>query len=218
MEDEIKQKTLNTGTTTVGLVSKDGIVLGADKRVTLGGRIVANRKFEKVVLINKDIAVTTAGSVSDIQLLVKILKAQLKLLEMRRDKKITVKEVANLLGGLVYNNIRKFSMIPGITGFLLGGADNNGFYLYEIGMDGSATLYDDYATDGSGMMFATGVLESSYKPDISLKEAITLAGKAINAAIQRDTATGDGLDIVTITKKGAQKILTKEITTIIREI
>jgi len=217
MQEEIAQKILQTGTTTIGLVCKEGILLGADKRVTLGGRIVASKKFEKVVMVNNETAVATAGSVSDVQLLVKILKAQLKLMEMRRDRKATVKETVNLLAGLVYNNIRRFSMIPGVTGFLLGGTDKQGCFLYDIGMDGSITQYDDYVTDGSGMMFATGVLEANFKPDLSAKEASSLVIKALNAAMQRDTATGDGLDIILVTKKGAQKFLTREITSQIKE-
>ena len=88
----MKENILTTGTTTVGIVCKDGIVLAADRRATLAGRIIVEKKTEKIVTINEDIAVTTAGSVSDVQLLVKILQAQLKLLEVRRGRKANIKE------------------------------------------------------------------------------------------------------------------------------
>ena len=206
---------LQTGTTTVGIVCKDGIILAADRRATLGGRIIVEKKTEKIVQINDDIAVTTAGSVSDVQLLVKILKAQLKLMEVRRERKASIREAANLLGTMVYGNIRRFSTIPAITGFLLGGRDEEGIYLYGLYIDGSVTLFDDYTADGSGFMFAIGVLENSYKKGISVNEGVKLAIQAINSAIQRDAATGNGIDVVAITKDGVKKVYEREINTTI---
>jgi len=212
-----EDKILKTGTTTVGIVCKDGIILAADRRATLGGRIIIEKNTEKIVSITEDIAVTTAGSVSDVQLLIKVLKAQLKLMEVRRDRKASVKEASNLLATMVYNNIRKFSLIPSITGFLLGGRDDNGIYLYGLYIDGSITLFDDYTADGSGFMFAIGVLENSYKKGISINEGIKLAIQAVNAAIQRDAATGNGIDVVTITKDGVKKVYGKEINTYVTQ-
>ena len=202
-----------TGTTTVGVVCKDGIVLGADRKVTLGGAIVSSKKFEKVVIINEDFAMTVAGLVSDIQLLTKLIKAQIRLDELRKGKKIKVKEAANLLANLVYSNVRKYSTIAGITGFLFGGRDKEGFYLYELGMDGSLTKFDDYIADGSGMLFALGVLEANYKETMSVEDGVKLVVSAVNAAIQRDTGSGAGCDVITITKDGAKKVFAKQLDT-----
>lgn len=207
MEDKI----VKTGTTTVALVCKDGIVLAADKRATLGGMIVGHKDVDKVLIINDNLALTTAGGVSDIQLMVKLLKAQMKLDEIRRDRQLNTKEIANLLATMVYGNIRKMSMIPGISAFLLGGKDNEGYHTYDIGPDGSVLPVKDYICDGSGMMFATGVLEANYKKNMNIEEGIKLAVKAVNAAIQRDTCSGNGIDVVTITNKGARKVFTKEL-------
>ena len=124
------------GTTTVGIVCKDGIVLAADKRATFAGRIVANKSVDKIVQISENLVFTTAGSVSDVQLITKLIKAELTLLKIRSGREVGVKTTANLLGAIVYQNIRKFSPIPGITGFLLGGKDETGFYLYELGLTG----------------------------------------------------------------------------------
>lgn len=207
----MNQEIIKKGTTTVGIVCKDGIVLAADKRVTLGGSLVSNKKVEKVVKITDEIAITTAGMVSDIQLIVKLIRAELSLKNIRTGKKPTIKEAANLLATLVYQNIRKFSPILGVTGFLLGGKDHTGFYLYEIGPDGSTLINDDFATEGSGMVMALGVLDTLYKKDLIISEGIKLAVKAINAAMQRDTATGEGIDVVTITKEGVKKVLTRRV-------
>ena len=201
------------GTTTVGIVCKDGVVLAADKRATLGGRIVADKKVEKVVKITDNIAVTTAGSVSDIQLLVKLIRAELSLKKIRTRKEPTVSETANLLGMMVYNNIRKFSAIPGITGFLLAGKDTEGYHLYEIAPDGSLMKEDTFKADGSGFMMALGVFDTLYKNGMTTAEGVKLAVKAISAAIQRDTATGEGIDVMVINKDGVKKVLSQQLDT-----
>ena len=203
-----ESKIQKTGTTTLGMVCKDGILLAADKKVT-AGNLVSSTKFDKVIIINDSIAITTAGLVSDVQLLTKLIRAQIKLDELRRNKKIKIKEAANLLANLVYNNVRKMSIIQGITGFLMAGVDNEGFYLYELGIDGSLNRFDDFVADGSGMMFALGVLESHYKQDLTVEQAKEVAIKAISASMMRDTASGGGIDIVTITKEGTKKVYSK---------
>ncbi len=206
----MNKELLKTGTTAIGIVCKDGLVLAADRRAS-AGYMIADKKSRKIILVNEDIAITTAGLVSDIQLLTKVIKAQLKLIEIRRAKKSTVKQAANLLAGMVYANIRRMSMVPGIVGFILGGKDLSGFRLYNLGVDGSITDVDDYAADGSGMQFALGVLESNYRKDMTLNDGIKLAVSAINTAIQRDIATGNGIDVVTITKDGVKFVLEKEV-------
>ncbi len=210
MGDDFKNIT-KKGTTTIGIVCKEGIVLAADKRVTLGGQIVSNKKVDKVVKITDNMAVTTAGSVSDIQLVVKLIKAELNLKRIRTNRDSTMKESVNLLGSIVYQNIRKFSPILAVTGFLVGGKDNEGLYLYNVGPDGSIMIEDDYSSVGSGMEFAYGVLDTLYKSGMSIQDGIKLGIKAVNAAMQRDTATGEGIDVVTITKEGVKKVLTKKV-------
>ena len=206
----MEMEKLKTGTTTIGIACNEGVVLAADRRAS-AGYMVADKKAQKVFKINEDIAITTAGLVSDIQLLSKIIRAQLKLIEVRNSKKASTKQAANLMAGLVYSNIRKMSMFQSMVGFILAGRDSKGFHLYEIGIDGSLTQYDDYCADGSGMMFALGVLEAEYKKDLSISEGVKLAVKTINTAIKRDIATGNGIDVMTITKDGVKKVFEKEL-------
>jgi proteasome beta subunit len=201
---------LKTGTTTVGIKCKDGLILAADKRAT-AGNLIADKKTKKVYLINKFMAMTVAGSVSDIQLLAKLVKAELKLKDYRVGRPSNVKEAANLLSGMVYNNIRKMSMMPGISHFLFGGYDKQGFSLYDIFPDGSLTEIDDFVASGSGSVFAYGVLETLYEEDMSSEDAIKLAIKAVNAALQRDTGSGNGIDIIKITKEGSEEMITQEL-------
>jgi proteasome beta subunit len=197
------------GTTTLGIICKDGIVLAADKRATLAGRIISNKDVDKVVQISDNMAFTTAGLVSDIQLITKLIKAELRLRKVRTSEETSVKEAANLLGNITYQNIRKFSTIPGIVGFLLAGKDETGFHLYELAPDGAVMEHAEYAADGSGMMMAWGVLDTLYDKNITINDGVKLAIKAINAAMNRDAATGEGIDVFTVTKEGVKKVFHK---------
>jgi proteasome beta subunit len=203
---------LKTGTTTVGLVCKDCVILAADKRATAGNLIV-DKSVRKVVPINDTLAVTTAGSVSDLQLLIKYLKAELRLKELRTSRPSTVKEAANLLGGMVYGAIRSYSTMPSITHFLIGGTDNEATHLYDLYPDGSITKVADFVSTGSGSVFAFGVLETRYKKELSENEGVELAIMAINAALQRDTYSGQGIDVMVIDKKGVREAFHKMLDT-----
>lgn len=204
------EERLKTGTTTIGIVCKDGVVIAADKRATAGTMIV-DKRAEKVHIISDDFAVTIAGSVSDAQLLIKLIRAEMKLKEIRTDKKPTVKEAANLLGGLLYNSIRQMTMIPSIAHFLLAGKDKEGTHLYDLFPDGSVTKIRDFDSSGSGSVFAFGVLETQYKPDMSTADGVKLAVKAVNTALQRDSCSGNGIDVVVITEKEIKRVIQREL-------
>lgn len=205
MENQLK-----TGTTTIGIACTDGVVLAADKRATAGTMIV-DKRAEKTHVISEDFAVTIAGTVSDAQLVIKLIRAELKLKEVKTNKKPTAKEAANLLGGLLYSIIRNPSMLPGIAHFLLGGRDHLGIHLYDLFPDGSVTKIKDYVSSGSGSVFAYGVLETQYYSEITTEEAVKLAMKAINAALNRDSASGNGVDVLVINEKGIRQVVQKEV-------
>ena len=198
------------GTTTVGIVCKDAVILAADRRAT-AGTLIVDKKAQKVHKITDNIAVTIAGAVADAQLLIKLLRAEVKLKAIRTRRVPTVKETANMLGGLLYSNIRQFSLIPGITHFLLAGYDKDGLHLYDLFPDGSVTEIDDYTSSGSGSVIAYGVLESQYQKDLPVDAALKLAIKSVNAALQRDSATGNGIDAIKVTTKGIERAFSEEI-------
>ena len=209
------QNIAKKGTSTIGILCKDGVILAADRRAT-SGYLIASKKTEKIIQISDKMAITMAGTVSDAQLLTKLIKAELKLKSLRTGRETNVKETANLLGSMIYGNIRKFSIIPGIATFILGGADNEGIHLYDLFADGSVTEIDDYVSTGSGSVFAYGVLEAMYKNDLLIKDALPVAIKAMNSALQRDIASGDGVDAVAVTKEGVKKIFSKDIDTTVK--
>lgn len=215
MADKINN--IKHGTTTIAVKCKEGIVLVADKRASLGDFMIGDKDVQKIYLITDNIAVTHAGTMSDAQLLTKLLKAELQLKRIRTKREVTVKEAANLLAGMMYENIRKMSMIPGVVGMLMGGKDPRGFHLYNLGIDGSVMEKKNYSTDGSGMIFAIAILDAEYKSDLNIEQGIQLALKAMNAALKRDFHTGDGVDIYTVTDEGIKKVATKKVPTRIED-
>lgn len=191
-------ETRKTGTTTLGIVAKDCIVLAADKRVTAGG-MIANKNFTKIMPINERMILTISGVVSDVQLLVKYIKAELKLKDFKTGMQSSVKSAANLLGSFNYSGLRYQGSI---AGFLLGGVDHDGSHLFQITPDGVVEHIDEYEATGSGSIFALPVIESQYKAGMSEAEACALAKKAIGVAMERDTASGNGYDLFVINKSG----------------
>ncbi len=199
---------LKTGTTTVGLLCKEAVVLAADMRATAGNLIV-DKRVDKVVPVTERIAVTTSGSVSDLQLLLKYLKAELKLKRIQTGRGVTVKESAHLLSAWVYTILRSQM---GVCHFVLGGYDTEA-KLYDIYPDGSLTEVNDFVASGSGSVIAYGLLEDQYKEGMTIEQGVQLALKAVNAALQRDSASGNGINIFVITKEGVRKELTKTLAT-----
>ena len=206
----ISEDLMKTGTTTLAIKCKDGLVLAADKRAT-AGNFIANKKMNKVFAVTEQIVLTMAGTVSDAQLMTKLFRAELQLKTYRTKRLPSMKESANLLAGLVYSNIRKMSMIPGVSHFLIAGKDIEGFHLYDLYPDGSLTEIDDFVSSGSGSVMAYGVLETLYKTDLTVEEGVDLALKAVNAALQRDSASGNGVDVVTVTQTGIKRVIKKEL-------
>ena len=208
MDDEIKKNILKTGTSLVGIVCKDGVVMAGDKKTTAGGRLVMNKNTQKVCQLNDYLVISGTGTASDIELAKKLITAQLKLKELKDKKTPTVKEAANMIAMSSYQNIRKPSMIPFMAGLMVGGLNENGTAeLYSVEPAGSVMRVEDFdANFSSGMPYILGMLEQNYKPNLTVEEGINLAADAIKAATERDTASGYGVDIFTITKEGIKKV------------
>jgi len=215
MDQELRKHVTKTGTTTVGIVCKDGIVIAADKRATYGGdggvSYIAGKNQDKILEVNSDIIVTTAGVASDTRKLIKIVRAELKLKELKARTRSTIKQAANLFSSIAYQNIRQPSMIPAITHFLLGGKDIEGVYLYDINPDGFLIQSTDFVATGSGMVHCNPILDSDYKKGLTLEEGTALAKKCIMASMGRDPASGEGIDIYTVTKDKIEQVSKQKI-------
>lgn len=215
MDAELKKSILKTGTTTLGIVCKDGIVIAADRRVSFGtsdnqGVAYIAGKHPKIFEVFPNVLVTTAGQASDTRKVIKIVRAELKLKELRSRSKPKIKQIANLFSSMLYQNIRQPSMIPSIAHFLLSGYDEDGFYLYDVMPDGFLEKIEDYAASGSGMVQVNPILDSDYHKNISIEEGIKLAKKCIKASMGRDPGTGEGIDIYVVKKGEVEPVLTQK--------
>jgi len=212
MDAELKNSFLKTGTTIVGIVCKDGVIMASDRQST-AGNIVMNKNSQKTKKINDYLLVSGTGMVSDIQRIEKVLSAELKLKELRSKSRPSVKQSANLLSNMLYSGIRQPSMIPTQMGSLIGGFNEDGTCeLYSIEPAGSVVKVEDFdANCGSGMPYVLGLLERQYKKGLSVEEGVELAKECIKSSTQRDTGSGFGIDIFTITKSGIKKVVSQEI-------
>lgn len=200
MHDEKMDKYMK-GTTTVGLVCRDAVILAADHRATMG-TLIADKEAKKIWEIADHMALTTAGVVGDNQALVRLMKAEAALYELQ-SRKMPVDAAATLLSNIL-NQQRYF---PLYIQMILGGYDTEG-RVYEVDMVGGVTP-KKYSATGSGSPVSYGVLEALFKENMSVDEAKEVVTKAMKAAIERDSAVGNGFDILTITKKGITRELVK---------
>ncbi|NPA22493.1 MAG: archaeal proteasome endopeptidase complex subunit beta [Candidatus Micrarchaeota archaeon] len=187
---------LETGTTTVGLIFKDGVVLAADKRASMG-HYIASKDVIKIAKIDDHIGVTIAGSVGDAQALIRFLKNQARDYKYDHGRPIPVKSLVTLLSNILFY-YRYYS--PFLIQMIVGGVDKKP-RLYNVDMLGGVTE-EKFTATGSGTTLAISVLENEYKPNLSLKEAVKIAEKAVLTAMKRDSGSGEGVTIAAITKKG----------------
>ena len=177
------------------MVFRDYVVLAADKRAT-AGHIVAHKNVKKIVRIDERSAITTAGLVADAQALADTLRSEARYYELSVGKPMKLRSMASLLS--LKLNSSKYS--PYIVQLILGGYDyEEGPKVFAIELYGDVTE-EKYTATGSGSPIAIGVIESSYKPDLPVKEAIELAVKAVASASLRDVFSGEGIDVVVISK------------------
>ena len=196
----------------MGIVCKDGIVMAADRQVTAGHSVMGKNE-RKVFQVNENLVMAGCGVAGDIQRVPKILTAELRLKELRSKSKPSVKHAASLLMNINYGGIRQPSMIPQQAGFLVGGFNENGTTeLYSIEPAGSVMKVEDFdANFGSGAPYVYGLLERQYKKGMSVKDGVELATEAIKSSTQRDTGSGHGIDVFTITKSGILKVVEQTI-------
>ncbi len=214
MNDEISAKVLKTGTLTLGIICKDGIVVAADRKQSYagqgGGVSYIAGKAKKIQEINDRMIATTAGNASDSRKVAEILSAELRLKELKTRESASVKEAANLLANMLFQNIRTPSMIPSIAHFLLAGYDESGIYLYDLSPDGYLQQSEDYSASGAGFMQAHPILDSEYKKGMTIDEGIKLAVKCIRASMGREPSVGEGIDVYVVKKGDIKQVLEQE--------
>ena len=185
------------GATTVGVICKDGVILASERRVNYG-YFVMSKSGKKVFKIADKIGAACAGIVADMQILTREVTAHLNIYSFEREQTVTVRTAAKLMGSLLFE--RRY--FPYLTQTIVGGIDETGAKLFVLDPLGSV-IEDKYTAVGSGSEIAMGLLESDFKEDMSVDDAKGLVRKAIKAGSARDIASGEGLDMLIITDKGA---------------
>ena len=184
------------GTTTVGIVCTDGVVLGTEHRATMG-TLIAHKSTQKLFKIDENIGITTAGLVGDAQVLTRYLSAEVQLYKLKKKSPITIKAastmMANILSGRRY--------MPYWVALVIGGVDSSGGHVYSLDAAGGC-IPDKYTTTGSGSPYVYGVLEDHYKDDMNVDKGADLAIRGISVAMKRDSASGNGVDIGIINEDG----------------
>jgi proteasome beta subunit len=202
MQEKIEKLALK-GTTTVGVVCTDGVILASDTRVTMG-YFVAHKQGKKIYQIDDHIAMTISGGVADAQYVVEVLKVNAKLYKLNNNRPMPVKAASRLVGNVL------FSARGGLMAqILVGGVDDTGPHVFSLDPFGSLIEEKCVAT-GSGSPIAYGVLEDKFKEDAKLKDMLPVVVQAVDSAMKRDIASGNNYDIVLITKKGYRALSTEE--------
>ena len=201
MQEEVKK----TGTTTLGMVCKDGVVVATERRATMG-TLIAHKTTKKLFKVDDHLALTTAGLVGDVQVLARYLSAEAKLYKLGRETKMPVEAAATLMANIL--NQRKF--YPYYVQLIIGGYDSSGGHVFSLDSAGGA-IPDKYTSTGSGSPYVFGVLEDHYREDMTVEEGIDLAIRAITAAMKRDSASGDGIDVAVITPDGFRLLSDDEV-------
>ncbi|MBN1281312.1 MAG: archaeal proteasome endopeptidase complex subunit beta [Candidatus Thermoplasmatota archaeon] len=194
-----------TGTTILGMVCKEGVVIATEHRATMG-TLIAHKATKKLYKIDNHLALATAGLVGDLQVLARYLSAETKLYSLKRDVKMSVQSAATLMSNIL--NSRKF--YPYYVQLILGGWDSEGGHVYSLDAAGGS-IPDKYTAGGSGSPYVFGLLEDSYRDDMPINDGIDLAIRAITAAMGRDSASGNGVDVAVITEKEFKMIPEDEI-------
>ncbi|MDH7477526.1 MAG: archaeal proteasome endopeptidase complex subunit beta [Candidatus Bathyarchaeota archaeon] len=197
---DIANQLMLKGTTTIGVVCKDGVILASDTRVTMGF-YVAHKHGKKVYRIDDHLAMTISGSVADAQRTVDILTANAQLYKINMGRPLPVSSAARLVANLLFSS----RYAPLLTQVLVGGVDDTGPHVYSLDPFGSLTEEKCVAT-GSGSPIAYGVLEDKYKEDMSVAELLPIIVKAVNSAMKRDAASGDSFNVAVIDKKGYREL------------
>ena len=196
---------VETGTTTLGMVCREGVVLAADRRAT-AGTMIAHKRTRKVYRIDDNLGLTTAGLVGDLQQLARYITAEVELYRLKRNAHMPVESAATLTANILAG--RRF--FPYYVQLVIGGVDRKGNHVFSLDLAGGC-LPDKFVSTGSGSPYVYGVLEDHYREEIALSDGVDLAIRAVNAAMRRDAASGEGIDVATITPQGYTEFQDKDV-------
>ena len=186
------------GATAVGITYNGGLVLASERRIAYGNFVVS-KTTKKTFVITPHVGAACAGLVADMQILSLQVSALAKIRKMEIKRDVPPNTIAKMMSNMMYE--RRF--FPLLTQVIVGGLVDSPviFTLDPLG----SVLPDDYAAVGTGAEMALGILDQQYKKELNEAEATDLAVKSVRAAIMRDSASGDNIDVLVIDKNGIKE-------------
>ncbi|PSN36942.1 Proteasome subunit beta type-7 [Blattella germanica] len=186
-------KAVKTGTTIVGIIFKDGIILGADTRAT-EDTIVSDKNCSKIHFLAPNMYCCGAGTAADTEMTTQMIASQLELHRLNTGRVVPVITANTMLRQMLF----RYQGYIGAA-LVLGGVDSTGPHLYCIYPHGSSDKLP-YTTMGSGSLAAMAVFESQWKPNMEEEEGKKLVRDAIAAGIFNDLGSGSNVDVCVIRK------------------
>jgi proteasome beta subunit len=186
------------GATAVGISYDKGVVLSAEKRVSYGNFVV-NKSTKKTFPVTNQVGAACAGMIADMQVLVRQVTALAKIRKLETRRNVAPNSIAKLMSVIMFE--RRF--FPLLTQVIVGGLETKP-EIYTLDPLGSV-LPDEYAAVGTGAEMALGIIDAEYKPNMTEEKAREMAIKAIKSSILRDSSSGDGIDLLVITKSGPRE-------------
>lgn len=183
------------GGTVIGLVTKDGVIVAADRRYTYENLIIATG-VRKIFMVTEYACLAAAGLVSDFQQLVRDISYIVRIREIELERKVPIKSIAKLVSLLLYSN----KLYPLLTQVLIGGYVDRPTL---ISLDPLGSLIEDkYVAVGSGAEIAIGILDSSYNDGLSIEDGRRIITEAFNAVAKRDALSGREIDVAVVRQSG----------------
>ncbi|GIU69893.1 MAG: proteasome endopeptidase complex,subunit alpha [Candidatus Woesearchaeota archaeon] len=204
LQVEYAKKTVRQGSTAIGMICKDGVLLLTDKRIV--DKLIVAESVEKIWQVDDHIAMTGAGILSDARILVE--RAQIKAQEHKVtfDSPIDVLTIVRDIANLKQMCTQSGGLRPFGVSLLIAGVDETGVKLFETDPTGIYFQYKATAI-GEGEVEVKNILTKEYKETLTLEDGMKLALYALKKSVS-DGFDAERIDCVFITvdKREYQKI------------
>ena len=204
---EYAREAVRTGSTSIGVVCKDGIAFVAHKRIL--SSLIVGDSHEKIFQLDSHLAAASSGLVADARKLVDFARLESQKHRLTYSEEIPVEMISKKVGDHIQFYTQYAGVRPYGVSLLIGGADSNGLRLFET--DPSGALFEYKATAiGAGKKAVEEFFEKEYKPGMTVDDGVLLAIRALKKATEQKLKTVN-VDIAIITKKSRKfEVLTDD--------
>ena len=168
-------ETVRRGTVAVGVKCKEGIVIAVEEKPR---KVQISETAQKIFQIDDHVGVAAAGYIPDARSQVDNARFFSQSNKMIYDEEVEVETIAKHLADQCQQYTQYAGVRPYGVALILGGVVNNTPQLYLTDPSGTYISYDAISI-GSGSDSVTDFLEKTYKEELTLDEASTLAAAGI---------------------------------------